>query len=63
MSANPLKSVETAENDRSKWTPQEHCDHANAQLILKGIHDERRAKGYDPVKWVVIDRRVVMVLA
>jgi hypothetical protein len=48
--------------DRSKWSLQEHCDYANAQLILKGINDERRMKGMGPVHWVIRDNRVLCEL-
>jgi hypothetical protein len=46
--------------DRSKWSLQEHCDYANAQMILKGIPEERRMKGMFPVRWVIRDGRVVI---
>jgi hypothetical protein len=46
--------------DRSKWTLQEHCDWANAQMILKEIPEYRRRKGLQPVHWVIRDGRVVI---
>lgn len=46
--------------DRSKWTLQEHCDWANAQMILKEIPEYRRGKGLQPVHWVIRDGRVVI---
>jgi hypothetical protein len=54
-----MKATDPAFN-RSSWTLHEHCEYANAQLILKGINDERRMKGLFPVKWVIRDNRVVI---
>lgn len=53
------KSAEPA-FDRSKWTLKEHCDHANAQLILNETNEYRRRIGLFPVKWVIRDNRVMI---
>jgi hypothetical protein len=49
--------------DRSSWTLKEHCDHANAQLVLKNINEDRRRKGMGQVRWVIRDGRVVCELS
>ena len=58
--ANPLKNIVDPKIDRSNWSLQEHCDYANAQMILKDIPEYRRRKGLGPVKWVIRDNRVVL---
>jgi hypothetical protein len=60
MTTNRLAKAAEPLDDRSKWTLHEHCEYANAQIILKGINDERRMKGLFPVKWVIRDNRVVI---
>ena len=45
--------------DRSSWSLHEHCEYANAQLILKGTNDYRRKIGAPPVHWVIRDGRIV----
>lgn len=61
MTTNRLaKSEVDPAMDRSKWTLQEHCDYANAQMILKEIPEYRRRKGLQPVHWVIRDGRVVI---
>jgi hypothetical protein len=47
---------------RSSWTLQQHCDHANAQLILKDINPDRQRMGLPPVHWVIRNGRVVCEL-
>lgn len=60
MSINPLrKATAEATESRSSWTPQQHCDHANAQLILKDVNPDRRRTGLPPVHWVIRNGRVV----
>jgi hypothetical protein len=49
-----------SEHDRSTWSLKEHCDYANAQMILKEIPEYRRRKGLQPVHWVIRDGRVVI---
>jgi hypothetical protein len=59
MSINPLgKATTEATESRSGWTLQEHCEHANAQLILKNVNEDRRKKGLGPVHWIIRDGRV-----
>lgn len=60
MPANPLKKNIDPAFDRSKWTLQEHCEHANAQLILNEGNETRRKRGLPPVRWVIRDGRVVI---
>jgi hypothetical protein len=55
------RSAEPYES-RSSWTLQQHCDHANAQLILKDINPYRRRMGLPPVHWVIRNGRVVCEL-
>lgn len=38
---------------------QERCDEVNAQMILKGINEDRSVMGLAPVHWVVRDKRLV----
>lgn len=61
MAANPLLR-ETPEFDRSNWTLHEHCEFANAQMNLKGLHEYRRKVGLPPAHWVIRNGRVVMEL-
>ena len=61
MTTNRLaKSEQQPAFDRGKWTLQEHCEYANAQLILKGINEERRVKGMPAVHWVIREGRVMI---
>jgi hypothetical protein len=57
---NPLKSKAEPIDDRKKWSLQEHCDYANAQMILKEIPEYRKRKGLGPVRWAIRDNRVVL---
>jgi len=63
MRTNPLMKAKDPVFDRSNWTLQEHCEHANAQLILKETNQYRRKMGAPPVKWIIADGRVTCVLA
>lgn len=48
--------------DRSTWALQEHCDYANAQMHLKGLHEYRRKVGLPQAHWVICNGRVTMEL-
>lgn len=61
MRTNPLMKQD--EINRPKLTLEERCDQANAQLILKGINEDRRAQGLFPVKWVIADHTIKLVAA
>jgi hypothetical protein len=59
MGKNPLDNAAAKPLDRSGWTLQEHCEYANAQLILNGTNEWRRKQGAGPVHWVIRNGRVV----
>jgi hypothetical protein len=60
MGSNPLKkALSESAYERSGWTIQEHCEHANAQLILNNVNEDRMRKGIPPVHWVIRGGRVV----
>jgi hypothetical protein len=60
MRTNPLMKATDPAFDRSKWSLQEHCDYANAQMILKEIPEYRRKKGLQQIRWVIRDGRIVL---
>jgi hypothetical protein len=49
--------------ERSSWSLQEHCDHANAQLVLKNVNEDRRKQRLPPVRWSIRNGRVVCELS
>lgn len=59
MTTNRLAKSENPVIDRSKWSLAEHCEYANAQLILNETNEYRRKIGAPPVHWVIRDGRVV----
>lgn len=63
MTTNRLAKSSEPAFDRSNWTLQQHCEHANAQLILNDVNIGRRAKGLPAVRWVIEGKRVVMAFA
>jgi len=63
MTTNRLAKSENPAFDRSKWSKHQHCEYANAQLILNDTNIYRRNLGAPPVKWVIADGRVTCVLA
>ena len=55
---NPLKGNGEQQPSRKWWSAQQHCDHANQQIVEKRINEDRSAKGMFPVHWVVRDGMV-----
>jgi hypothetical protein len=59
MTTNRLAKSADPVLDRKSWSLQEHCEYANAQLILKNVNEDRRKLGLFPVRWVIRNLRVV----
>lgn len=61
MTTNRLaKSEQEPKFDRKSWSPEQHCAHANRQLIENGTNEYRRKMGLFPVKWVLVNDRVTI---
>jgi hypothetical protein len=43
---------------RKEWTPAQHCDFANRQLEYRRVNEDRKAKGLQPIHWIVSNGRV-----
>jgi hypothetical protein len=55
-----MKRPDEPRIDRSNWSLHEHCEYANAQLILKETNNYRRKIGAPPVRWVISGGRIAM---